>query len=283
MRKRETDMARYIKIQKELPPVVVKTGRPKRGEEIGSRIDRGASGPRANVQAITGQRMSGDARFAVWRKRMQPRMMELYLDPKNGMNYELIAREMNSIARAEGVPEFVMTKGMVMTDVKAGLKDQMAKVEGERDAVFSAATSALSEVIRASMEDYEKSKGVDAKSEASMLRTLMMSGMKYEEAMDKIAEKRYAGDPDHLRVMMDAVGRLAGMHGVSMKELGQAAMSQGQGSQQQSGNIVNYNFGQLPKDLMGDMVRKLQDAKFESMREDAPKRASESDIEEQND
>lgn len=255
-------MGKYIEIHSET--------REKR--DTRKRVERAmsVSSPKARIKAVTGERKVVDNGLSVWRSQMQGKMVEMYLDAKNGMDEEQIARYVNEEARRRGY-DFVVTKGMVHTDVKKGLAGEIERHKGDMDSVWSGAASALREVIRSSMEDYEKSKAVDAKSEASMLRTLIKdAGMSYEEAMVEIERKRYAGDSDHLRVMMEALERYAGMYGLSIKAASVALQGQGGGGSQQnqSGNIVNYNFGDADKEKMKDIVRMLQDGKFSQMKEE---------------
>jgi len=255
-------MGKYIEIHSET--------REKRNTR--KRVERAmsVSSPKARIKAVTGERKVVDNGLSVWRSQMQGKMVEMYLDAKNGMDEEQIARYVNEEARRRGY-DFVVTKGMVHTDVKKGLAGEIERHKGDMDSVWSGAASALREVIRSSMEDYEKSKAVDAKSEASMLRTLIKdAGMSYEEAMVEIERKRYAGDSDHLRVMMEALERYAGMYGLSIKAASVALQGQGGGGSQQnqSGNIVNYNFGDADKEKMKDIVRMLQDGKFSQMKEE---------------
>lgn len=258
--------SKYIEIKKDVPS---RSERALDGRIDGA-IDRSGR-KRPNMTALTSQKRSVDSGLAMWRTRMQPLMMQMFLDPKNGMSYERIATEVNARSVEMGY-DYVVTKSMVEADVRNGLKGEIRKHEGEKDSVFSAAGEALKEVIRDCWEDYEKSESVDAKSEASMLRTLIKdAGMSYKEAMVEIEKKRYAGDSDHLRVMMEALERYAGMYGLSVKGASVALQGQQGGQQQnQTGNIINYNFSDVDKEKMKDLARFLQDRKFDEMKGNVP-------------
>ena len=264
-------MGRFIEIGGSVEEPKKRRGRPPKSVELDRRV---ASAMRGNVNGtvkmkeIVGKEMRTQPDVSMWRSNNLPMMLSLYLDPKNGMNYELIAREVNAKAREQGLP-YVVTKQMVQSDIRDALKKQIRQKEGETDAVWSAAASALKMVISNCVEDYEKSKGVDAKSEASMLRTLVKdAGMTYEEAMAEIERKRYAGNSDHLRVMMEAVERYAGMYGLSVKAASVALQNQQNGQQNQTGNIVNYNFADVDRDKVKDIVRMIQDGKLSQMKEE---------------
>lgn len=264
-------MGRFIEIGGSVEEPKKRRGRPPKSVELDRRV---ASAMRGNVNGtvkmkeIVGKEMRTQPDVSMWRSNNLPMMLSLYLDPKNGMNYELIAREVNAKAREQGLP-YVVTKQMVQSDIRDALKKQIKQKEGETDAVWSAAASALKMVISNCVEDYEKSKGVDAKSEASMLRTLVKdAGMTYEEAMAEIERKRYAGNSDHLRVMMEAVERYAGMYGLSVKAASVALQNQQNGQQNQTGNIVNYNFADVDRDKVKDIVRMIQDGKLSQMKEE---------------
>lgn len=270
-------MGRFIEIGGSVEEPKKRRGRPPKSVELDRRV---ASAMRGNVNGtvkmkeIVGKEMRTQPDVSMWRSNNLPMMLSLYLDPKNGMNYELIAREVNAKAREQGLP-YVVTKQMVQSDIRDALKKQIRQKEGETDAVWSAAASALKMVISNCVEDYEKSKGVDAKSEASMLRTLVKdAGMTYEEAMTEIERKRYAGNSDHLRVMMEAVERYAGMYGLSVKAASVALQNQQNGQQNQTGNIVNYNFADVDRDKVKDIVRMIQDGKLSQMKEEDSSSAS---------
>lgn len=266
-------MGRFIEIGSSSENEPKRRGRPPkvRVDEVERRVSsamRGNMNGTVKMKEIVGKEMRTQADVSMWRSTNLPMMLSLYLDPKNGMSYELIAREVNAKAKEQGLP-YVVTKQMVQSDIRDALKKQIKQNEGERDAVWSAAASALRMVISNCVEDYEKSKGVDAKSEASMLRTLVKdAGMSYEKAMEEIGKKRYAGDSDHLRVMMEAVERYAGMYGLSVKAASVALQSQQNGQQNQTGNIVNYNFADVDPDKMKEIVRMIQDGKLSQMREE---------------
>lgn len=262
----------------------IHAGESKAEKEVRRRVGEAMSpnpSRRAKVSAVTGQTRRCDSGLSMWRTQMQGTMISMYLDPKNGMDCGAISRHVNEEASRRGY-DFVVTPSMVQTDIKKGLAGEIERHKGDMDSVWSGAASALREVIRSSMEDYEKSKSVDAKSEASMLRTLIKdAGMSYEEAMVEIQAKRYAGNPDHMRVMMEALERYAGMYGLSIKAASVALQQNSGGQQNQSGNIVNYNFGDADREKMKDIVKMLQDSKFASMREDAPSSPSQQPVDEQ--
>lgn len=251
----------------------IHAGETKSEKEVRKRVKEAMSpnpGRRAKVSAVTGQTRRCDSGLSLWRTQMQGTMISMYLDPKNGMDCGAISRYVNEEAQRRGY-DFVVTPSMVQTDVKKGLAGEIERHRGDMDSVWSGAASALREVIRSCMEDYEKSKSVDAKSEASMLRTLIKdAGMSYDEAMLEIRMKRYAGNPDHMRVMMEALERYAGMYGLSIKAASVAAQQNNGNQQNQSGNIVNYNFGDADREKMKDIVKMLQDSKFAQMKEDSP-------------
>lgn len=237
---------------------------PSLSEKVDKRVEDAFEGKKVSMSKVLGQRRRGKSELQMARSRHQADMIAMFLNPEYAMDYYAIAREINDKLREEGY-DVSVTKSMVQADIKEAMKGQILKSEADKEAVFVAAGEALKDIIRKSMDDYEKSKSVDAKSEASMLRTLIKdAGMTYDEAMMEIQRKRYAGNPDHLRVQMDAMERYAGMFGLSIKGAS-VSMQNGSGNQNQSGNIVNYNFDGVDKDKMKELVKALQDNKFESI------------------
>lgn len=197
-------------------------------------------------------------------------MLALYTDVRRPMSFRQIADEMNRRHEADGI-EVRYSADMVRRDLGEALALMRSRSEEDVARCFGMAQAEFINIIRNGIADYEGSKRADAKTEASLLRTLIKdAGMTYDDAMDQIEARRYTGNPDHQRVVMEAFDRLLGLMGVSTK----AAAASGP-SQQAGGNIVNYNFQSVGMEKMKRIVKAIQDGKFKEVSGGVPARGEE--------
>ena len=192
-----------------------------------------------------------------------PEMVRMFTDLVNAKSYKEITDELNRRHKALG-DGFVYTPMMVRSDITAALKRCREKNEAELGKVWSGVVDRLQDTIREGIEGYEDSRRPDARATASMLKSMMMSGMSYEEAMEKIEGMRFAGAPDQQRVVMEAMDRVLKLYGLKPNAASGGANAVGapQKNTQVAGTIVNYQgVDEDTKAAMKALAEKLQDQK----------------------
>lgn len=210
---------------------------------------------------------------ALLREKELPDMVELYIDkgrhPETFNSYAAVAREMNRRHREAGIDvEYSMP--IVKREIDAALEYKRYKDKEAINAAWNQADAFFCHVIEDAVRDYEESKKASSRDRANLLKTMMRDGgMTYEEATAEVENMRFSGDPDHLRVAMEAYDRRLKMRGVDMSGKGEKDGGGGGGASQVAGQIVNYNIGSGDMEKLKEMAKGLQDAKYADLAKDA--------------
>ena len=197
------------------------------------------------------------------KERERLELLSMYTDVRNPRSFREIAEEMNRRHSEAGI-KFRYTEKTVGNEVREALSRVRRQTDDDVAMCVSMARTELLRIIRNAAEDYEASRRADAKTEANLLRTMLRDGnFVYDDAMDLIEMKRYSGNTDYQRVLMEALDRLLDLMGVPRKPASQVQ------PQQVAENIVNYNFDALGMDKMREIVRGMQDGKYKEIRSEA--------------
>lgn len=190
-------------------------------------------------------------------------LLSMYTDVRNPRSFREIAEEMNRRHSEAGI-KFRYTEKTVGNEVREALSRVRRQTDDDVAMCISMARTELLKIIKNAAEDYEMSRRADVKAEANLLRTMLRDGgFEYDDAMDIIEMKRYSGNTDYQRVLMEALDRLLDLMGVPRKPASQVQ------PQQVAENIVNYNFDALGMDKMREIVRGMQDGKYKEIRAEA--------------
>lgn len=205
-----------------------------------------------------------------------PLMVAMYLDakqyPDTCGSYSAVMRAINARHKEMGV-NVEYSYQVVKKEIDSVLEHKRFHDRAEINATWNRADMFFRGVIEDSLRDYEESKCASSRDRGRLLQTLMRDGgLSYEEASAEVDKMRFSGNPDHLRVAMEAYDRRLKMRGVDMSgKAGDGGDSGGGGTSQTATAIVNYNIGALGDggmDKLKSLAKELQDMKYESIAKD---------------
>lgn len=223
--------------------------RPKDGERVISTLITMPAKPEYSVRG-RGAGAGRPRQYETYRELDRGRMVELVL---SGKSYADVAKQLKA-EREELGQEYGLTAMMVKLDVEGALEEWRATNYAELNRVVDREMMRLSRIGEELQSDYEKSKKADAKAMASMLRTLMGSGMSFADARAEIDGMEFAGSPDIQRVRMENIQKRLKLAGA--EEVGKKV------NVGTNNNIVNYNFKDVDATELKALARSLQDAKY---------------------
>ena len=169
-------------------------------------------------------------------------MVSMVLD---GKSYREVALELRRRRQDRG-EEYMLTEGMVKADVEMALSEWQAANVGRVETVIARELAKLADMDRKLADDYRASHKIDAKSYASLRR----QGLSQEEimAMD------FAGDQNIIlarKVLQDQTLRILGVN---------------KGALSDAGAKNYYKFEGMSQDAMLEMVRGLQDRRYQQVK-----------------
>lgn len=232
-------------------------GRPKGSKnrvKTGNRVVDSLVTMPARVTYAVKRRAPGAGRprqYETYRELDRGRMVEMVLA---GMSYQEVAKQLKKERESLG-QEYGLTAMMVKLDVEGAMEAWRATNYAELDRVVDREMMRLSKIGEELQADYEKSKKADAKAYASLMRTLIGSGMSFQDAKEEVEKMEFAGSPDIQRVRMENIQKrlkLAGVEDDARKRVNMGS----------STNIVTYNFQDVDAGELKALARGLQDAKF---------------------
>lgn len=192
-----------------------------------------------SLQELTG---SDRKKYPLEREEDLSEMVSMVLD---GKSYREVALELRRRRQDRG-EEYLLTEGMVKSDVEMALSEWQAANVGRVETVIARELAKLADMDRKLAEDYRGSHKVDAKSYASLRKM----GMSHEEIMGM----DFAGDQNIIlarKVLQDQTLKILGVN---------------KGALSDRGTKNYYNFeGMKPEDML-DMVRGLQDRRYQQVK-----------------
>lgn len=200
--------------------------------------------------------------YPVLRLEDTPRMVEMSLSGKSYKDIALILKK----EKAEQGIEYNLSAAMVQRDVEAALVEYRASQFANTDKIVNTALAQLGDIYQNLDTDYQRSRKVDSKSAASMLRTLIGAGMTYEEAKAEIDAMDFAGSADIQRAKMENITRRLNILGVNTAPTKSGAT---ENNSQKAASIVNYNIKAMDKDMLKNLVKQMQNDKYSQMVEES--------------
>lgn len=211
---------------------------------------RGSSRNRPRVKVVTKKGsltlrdVTGVARtkYAAEREEDLSEMVSMVLD---GKSYREVARVLRERRQSRG-EDYMLTEGMVKTDVEMALGEWQSANVGKVEVVIARELAKLADMDRKLAEDYRASQKVDAKSYAALRRI----GMSHEDIMSM----DFAGDQNIIlarKVLMDQTLKILGVN---------------KGALGDNGTKNYYKFEGMSEDAMLEMVRGLQDRRYRQVK-----------------
>ena len=187
--------------------------------------------------SLTLRDVTGVARtkYAAEREEDLSEMVSMVLD---GKSYREVARVLRERRQSRG-EDYMLTEGMVKTDVEMALGEWQSANVGKVEVVIARELAKLA-------EDFKASHKVDAKSYAALRRI----GMSHEEIMSM----DFAGDQNIIlarKVLMDQTLKILGVN---------------KGALGDKGTKNYYKFEGMSEDAMLEMVRGLQDRRYRQVK-----------------
>ena len=218
------------------------------------------------IVSAAGRAVIADGReFGAIREYYAPKMVSMYLE---GVSYgeigEKIAKEYLDAGGRNR--KFHMSAAMVKRDVTDAVYRWREENGMEVDERIARELARLEDMERKINADYAEAKKPDAKSYASMLKSLMAGkgGMTYDQAKAVIARdlSNFAAGTDYQMARLQIQKQRLAILGIGVGAGARPGVGGGQQQNVVGGTVNNYNFGAVPMDVLKEVAGKMQDAAY---------------------